>query len=67
VQCLITYSLKGGQVTTQGLLTLTNGGFLGTQQAAITGGTGVYAHARGESKLEFVHPGELDITLRLRS
>ena len=66
VQCQVTYSLKGGQVTTQGLLTLTNGGFLGTQVAAITGGTGLYANARGESKLEFVRPGELHITLRIR-
>ena len=67
VQCQVTYSLKGGQVTTQGLLTLTNGGFLGTQVAAITGGTGLYRGARGESKLEFVLPGELSITLRIRS
>jgi hypothetical protein len=65
VQCLITYSLKGGQVTTQGLLTLTNGGFLGTQVAAITGGTGLYRNARGDSKLEFVRPGELNITLKI--
>jgi hypothetical protein len=67
VQCLITYSLKGGQVTTQGLLTLTNGGFLGTQVAAITGGTGLYANARGESILKFVRPGELKIALRIDS
>ena len=65
VQCLITYSLKGGQVTTQGLLTLTNGGFLGTQGAAITGGTGLYRNARGDSSLEFVRPGELNITLKI--
>ena len=67
VQCQVTYSLTGGQVTTQGLLTLTNGGFLGTQVAAITGGTGLYRGARGESKLEFVRPGELSITLRIHS
>ena len=67
VQCLITYSLKGGQVTTQGLLTLTNGGFLGTQVAAITGGTGPYANARGDSTLKFVRPGELNITLKIHS
>jgi allene oxide cyclase-like protein len=67
VQCLITYSLKGGQVTTQGLLTLTNGGFLGTQAAAITGGTGLYRNAGGESTLEFIRPGELNITLRILS
>ena len=65
MQCLISYSLNGGQVTTQGLLTLTNGGFLGTQVAAITGGTGLYRNAGGDSKLEFVRPGELNITLKL--
>lgn len=65
-QCHVTYSLEGGQVTTQGLLTLTNGGFIGTQEAAITGGTGRFRHARGESRLEFVRPGELEITLALR-
>jgi hypothetical protein len=67
VQCLVTYSLKGGQITTQAQGTLTNGGFLGTQVAAITGGTGLYRNARGEAKLEFVRPGELNITLKLHS
>ena len=65
-QCVVTYSLEGGQVTTQGLLTLTNGGFIGTQEAAITGGTGRYRDARGEARLEFIRPGELEITLALR-
>ena len=66
VQCHVTYSLDGGQVTTQGLLKLTNGGFVGTQEAAITGGTGRFRDARGESRLKFVTPGELEITLALR-
>ena len=65
-QCLVTYSLDDGQVTTQGLFTLTNGGFLGAQEAAITGGTGRYRNARGEARLEFIRPGELKITLALR-
>jgi allene oxide cyclase len=65
-QCQVTYSLDGGQITTQALGTLTNGGFVGTQNAAITGGTGRYRAARGESQLEFVRPGELKITLALR-
>jgi allene oxide cyclase len=65
-ECLVTYSLDGGQITTQGLFTLTNGGVVGTQEAAITGGTGRYRAARGESQLEFVRPGELKITLALR-
>jgi hypothetical protein len=65
-QCEVTYSLEHGQITTQALGTLTNGGFVGTQVAAITGGTGRYANARGESRLEFVRPGELNVTLALR-
>ena len=65
-QCQVTYSLDGGQVTTQGLLTLTEGGFVGVQRAAITGGTGRFRGAGGESTLEFIRPGELKITLALR-
>jgi hypothetical protein len=64
-QCQVTYSLERGQITTQGLLTLTNGGFVGTQVVAITGGTGRFSQARGESTLEFVRPGELNITLAI--
>jgi hypothetical protein len=66
VQCEVTYSLDGGQITTQALGTLTNGGFVGTQDAAITGGTGRFRAARGESHLEFVRPGELKIMLAVR-
>jgi allene oxide cyclase-like protein len=65
-QCQITYSLDGGQVTAQGLFALTNGGFVGTQTGAITGGTGRFEGAEGEARLEFLHPGELAITLSLR-
>jgi hypothetical protein len=65
-QCQVTYSLDGGQVTTQGLLTLTSGGFVGTQHTAITGGTGRFRGARGDAELKFVHPGELQITLDVR-
>jgi hypothetical protein len=64
-QCLVTYSLEDGQVATQGLFTLTNGGFVGVQQAAITGGTGRYRDAHGESRLKFIRPGDLEITLAL--
>jgi len=50
-QCQVTYSLNGGQVTTQGQFTLTHGGFIGVQSAAITGGTGRYRDARGTMEL----------------
>jgi hypothetical protein len=65
-QCDVTYSLADGQISTQGLLELTNGGFVGTQSAAITGGTGRYRDARGESTLQFIRPGELMITLAVK-
>lgn len=64
-QCLVTYELDGGQIATQGLLELTNGGFVGTQTAAITGGTGAYRDAGGEATLQFIRPGELKVTLAL--
>ena len=65
-QCEVTYALKAGQVTAQGLATMTDGGFSGTQVAAITGGTGRFRNAHGESTLEFLRPGELNITLAIR-
>jgi len=49
--CRVTYALKRGQITTQGLGELTGGGFEGTQTVAITGGTGRYRKARGEAVL----------------
>ena len=66
VQCQLTYSLSGGQITAQGLMSLTSGGFIGKQTVAITGGTGLYRDARGVAVLEFIHPGELTVTLALR-
>lgn len=66
VQCYVTYSLAGGQVTTQGLLELTGGGFTGVQETAITGGTGRYRNARGVARLTFTRPGELEIALAPR-
>jgi hypothetical protein len=66
VQCQLTYSLGGGQITAQGLMTLSGGGFTGKQTVAITGGTGLYREARGAAVLEFIHPGELTVTLALR-
>lgn len=66
VQCRVIYALAGGQITTEGLLELSAGGFEGTQSAAITGGTGRYRHARGVATARFLRPGELALTLDLR-
>jgi hypothetical protein len=65
LQCLVTHSLNDGQIATQGFVTLTNGQFTGTQVAAITGGTGRFSEADGENAVEFLGPGEANITLTL--
>jgi hypothetical protein len=62
LQCLVTFSLPGGQITTQALNTLTNGGFAGTQTGAITGGTGRYRDAGGQFSVEFLSAGETSLT-----
>jgi hypothetical protein len=63
--CEVTFSLPGGDIETQALNTLTNGGFRGTQAASITGGTGKYRHISGELSIKFLSPAEATITFRL--
>lgn len=65
LQCVVTFSLPGGQIATQALNTLTNGAFAGNQTAAITGGTGQYRDASGEISIEFLSPTEANITFSL--
>jgi hypothetical protein len=65
LQCLVTFSLPGGQITTQALNTLTNGGFAGTQTGAITGGTGRYRDASGQFTVEFLGAGATNLTFFL--
>lgn len=65
LQCLVTFSLPGGQITTQALNTLTNGGFAGAQTGAITGGTGKFRDAAGQFTVEFLSGGEANITFFL--
>lgn len=65
LQCLVTFSLPGGQITTQALNTLTNGGFAGAQTGAITGGTGKYRDAAGQFTVEFLSGSETNITFFL--
>jgi hypothetical protein len=62
--CEVTFSLPGGDIETDGLNTLTNGGFVGTQSASITGGTGKYRHASGQLSLKFLSPTETTITFQ---
>ena len=62
LQCLVTFDLPGGDITTQALNTLTNGGFAGTQTGAITGGTGRFRDASGQFTVEFLSGGATNLT-----
>jgi allene oxide cyclase-like protein len=66
LQCVVTYSLARGQITTTGLVTLADGRLSGTEVAAITGGTGRYRGASGEAEVEFLSPIEVNVTLSIR-
>jgi hypothetical protein len=65
VQCVVTFSLPGGQITTQQLHTVKNGNLTGTQPGAITGGTGKYRGATGEVSVEFLSLTEAYVTFFL--
>jgi hypothetical protein len=66
LQCLVTFSLPGGQITTQALNTVTNGQFTtGTQTGAITGGTGRYRDASGQFAVDVLSETEANITFFL--
>ena len=60
VQCLISVTLPGGQLTVQGMATGVDNVF------AITGGTGAYKDARGDVRAVDTTPGvRAELTLRL--
>ena len=65
LQCTVTFSLPGGDIATQALNTLTNGGFTGTQTGAIVGGTGKFRNARGQFSVEFLSETEANVTFFL--
>jgi hypothetical protein len=65
LECEVTFSLPGGQITTQALNTLTNGNLTGTQPGAITGGTGDYRGATGEIAVKFLSNTEAYVTFHL--
>jgi hypothetical protein len=62
--CAVTFSLPGGDIETQALNTLTNGGFSGTKAGSITGGTGKYRHVSGQLSIKFLSPTEATITFQ---
>ena len=59
-QCLITFSLNGGEITTQTLQP--NGQATGTATGAITGGTGRYRNAHGIYVVNFVSAAAANVT-----
>jgi len=66
-ECVGTYSLPGGQLTTQGLVTYGPHEDVRTEpyHLAITGGTGKYVGARGEVKIKEVSGTEARLTFRI--
>jgi hypothetical protein len=70
VMCVFNFSLRGGQISTQGL-SLTAEEFGGkTVSFPITGGTGTYRHARGEGTVQVPQDvpelADANFVLRLR-
>ena len=65
LQCVFTFSLEGGQIATQALLTLHEGHFSGTEVGPVTGGSGEFRGASGEVAVKFFSDTEADITFRL--
>jgi hypothetical protein len=64
-QCIVTLALQGGIITAQALPTFTENG-LEDFQAAITGGTNAYRHARGTVTVDRVSQTESRLTIDLR-
>jgi len=64
-QCLFTLALEDGMITAQALPTFTEDG-LSDFDAAVTGGTGAYRHARGVVAVDPVTQTEARVTVDLR-
>jgi hypothetical protein len=64
-QCLITLALPQGTVALQAMPTLTVAGFEAVN-AAVTGGTGDFRHARGEALMQELSPTETRYSIDLR-
>jgi hypothetical protein len=65
LQCVVTTSLKGGTVTTQGLSVVKNLAPAGMEIAAITGGTGRFQFARGQALITFVSAGKAIVEMAI--
>jgi hypothetical protein len=65
LHCVVTMSLKGGTISTQGFTTVKNLALTGKEVAGITGGTGRFRSARGEALINFTGPGKANVTLTI--
>ncbi|MEV6318873.1 hypothetical protein [Streptomyces sp. NPDC051776] len=63
-QCVNTLTLPGGQLTVQGLISVTSAG-PGDIDLAITGGTELYRRARGDVHAVLLNPTDTQLTIRL--
>lgn len=64
LQCVVTFVFGSGQVTTQGLLSVSDPNNF-TGRFAVNGGTGIYQNARGQGTIHQVSSSLAFITLRL--
>src|SRR3954452_7607675 len=65
LHCVITTFIKGGTITTQGFNRVKSLTPFGTELSAITGGTGRYRAARGQSSITFLPAGKANIKLTI--
>jgi hypothetical protein len=64
-QCLVTVSLKGGQITIQGLITFSGSEVGSTFTLAVTGGTGAYEGVSGQATITETSQTEATVRLHL--
>ena len=62
-ECEATFKLRGGKITAQTLIRLTNGP--GTFVVAVNGGTGVFRNARGQATIQELSQTKSKITFHL--
>jgi len=66
LQCQLTFSLQGGQITAQGLRQTTGGQVPHTvERRPLTGGTGRYLGAHGEYAVRFLNNTDAKVTFSI--
>jgi hypothetical protein len=64
-QCVVTASLAGGQIATQGLVSFAGNQLPPPFDIAITGGTGAYKNASGQVTVQELSDTEANLTVQL--